>query len=155
MATDTELLDAVRTAAEAAVEAQVSDGDDRDAAGGLQAAARTALDGGLSISAIARAEGDGERAARERLGGQVLRVIERTAKKLRDVTAEYEDVVVKGVRIGLPARDIAARAGVSHGTVTALARRQAQTSATPAGEPPAAVEHGEGGGGSAASSAAM
>jgi DNA-binding NarL/FixJ family response regulator len=155
MATDDELLDAVRAAAEAAVDAQVGDDQDPQAAGRLQAAARAALDGGVAISAIARAESDGERAARQRLGGQVLRVIERAAKKLRDVTAEYEDAVVKGVRIGLPARDIAGRAGVSHGTVTALARRHADSPTPPSGDAAPAGEHDDGGGASAASSAAV
>lgn len=84
-----------------------------------------------AATAALEAQADGERAARERVGGQLLRAVERTAKKLRDATGEYEQAIVQAVRLGLPARDIAARAGVSHGTVAAVARRHEQPSATP------------------------
>ena len=127
---DDETLEAVRVAAEAAVEAQVADGDEEAARQRALAAARAALDAGHPISAIARAESAGEKAARERLGAQVLRSVERAAKKLADATAEYERTIVQAVRVGLAARDIAARANVSHGTVTAVARRHEQASAT-------------------------
>jgi DNA-binding NarL/FixJ family response regulator len=123
------LLDEVRTAAEAALEARAT--GDRSEAQARRAltAARAALDGGHPIGAIAAAEAEGERAARDRVGGQVLRSVERSAKKLRDASEEYERTVVQAVRLGLAARDIAARAGVSHGTVAAIARRQEQASA--------------------------
>ena len=128
---DGEALETVQAAAEAVVEAQVADGDEEAARRQALAAARAALDGGHAISAIARAESAGEKAARERLGGQVLRSVERATKKLADATAEYERTIVQAVRVGLPARDIAARADVSHGTVAAVARRYEQASATP------------------------
>jgi DNA-binding NarL/FixJ family response regulator len=123
---DDVLLDEVRAAAEAALEARATgDGSEAQARRALTAA-RAALDGGHPIAAIAAAEAEGERVARERVGAQVLRSVERSAKKLRDATEEYERTVVQAVRLGLAARDIAARAGVSHGTVAALARRHEQ-----------------------------
>src|SRR5437763_272521 len=123
---DDGLLDEVRATAEAALEARANgDGSDEPARQAL-AAARAALDGGHAISAIAVAEAEGERAARDRVGAQMLRSVERSAKKLRDATEEYERAVVQAVRRGLAARDIAARAGVSHGTVAAVARRHEQ-----------------------------
>lgn len=128
---DDALLDQVREAANAALETQASGEKIQAAADRVLAAARSALDGGHAIAAIAAAEAEGERAARERVGGQVLRLVERSAKKLRETTGEYEQAIVQAVRLGLPARDIAARAGVSHGTVAAVARRHEQPSATP------------------------
>lgn len=128
---DDALLEEVREAATAALEAQAGGAETQAAADRVLAAARAALDGGHAIAVIAAAEADGERAARERVGGQVLRQVERAAKKLREATGEYEQAIVQAVRLGLPARDIAARAGVSHGTVTAVARRHEQPSATP------------------------
>jgi len=130
---DDALLEEVREAATAALEAQAGGEETQPAADRVLAAARAALDGGHAIAAIAAAEADGTRAARERVGGQLLRLVERSAKKLRDATGEYEQTIVQAVRLGLPARDIAARAGVSHGTVAAVARRHEQPLATPPG----------------------
>ncbi len=131
---DTVLLDEVRAAAEAALEARASGDGSADRGRHPLIAARAALDGGHSISAIAAADAEGERAARERIGGQVLRSVERSAKKLRDATDEYERAIVQAARLGLPARDIAGRAGVSHGTVAAVARRHEQASTAPLDE---------------------
>ena len=128
---DDALLEEVREAASAALEAQAGGAETQAAADRVLAAARSALDGGHAIAAIAAAEADGERAARERVGGQLLRAVERTAKKLREATGEHEQAIVQAVRLGLPAREIAARAGVNHGTVAAVARRHEQPSATP------------------------
>lgn len=128
---DDEALEEVRAAAEAVVEAQVAEGDEEAAKQRALTAAREALDAGHAISVIARAENAGEKAARERLGGQVLRSVERAAKKLAGATVEYERTIVQAVRVGLPAREIAARAKVSHGTIAAVARRHEQASAAP------------------------
>lgn len=128
---DDALLDEVRQAAEAALEARASgDGSEEPARCALNAA-RAALDGGHPISVIAAAEAEGERAARDRVGGQVLRSVERSAKKMREATEEYERAIVHATRLGLAARDIAARAAVSHGTVAAVARRHEQPQAAP------------------------
>ena len=128
---DQALLDEVRQAADAALEALATGADPADADGRTRAAARAALDDGHLIAAIAAAQADGERIARERVGAQVLRSVERLAKKMRESTEEYERAVAQATRLGLPARDIAARAGVSHGTVAAVARRHEQAQAAP------------------------
>ena len=128
---DQALLDEVRQAAGAALEALATGADPADADGRTRAAARAALDDGHPIAAIAAAQADGERTARERVGAQVLRSVERLAKKMRESTEEYERAVAQATRLGLPARDIAARAGVSHGTVAAVARRHEQAQAAP------------------------
>jgi DNA-binding NarL/FixJ family response regulator len=151
---DESLLEEVRASAEAALQARVDGGDRADAWARSLTAARAALDGGHAISAIARAEAEGEAAARERLGTQVLRLVARSAKKLREASADYESAIAQAVSVGLPARDIAARAGVSHGTVAVDRRheRSASGRAEPiageavdggaAGEGPAAPEDG-------------
>lgn len=139
--TDPALLDEVRQSAEAALEARATGEESAEATARKLAAARAALDGGHSIAAIAAADADGELAARERVGGQVLRLVERSAKKMRDSTEEYERAIVQATRLGLPARDIAARAGVSHGTVGAIARRHEQADTSP---PEAAAEEASG-----------
>ena len=90
---DPALLDEVKQAAEAALEAQASGEDTAEVARRKLAAARAALDGGHLITAIAAADGEGERAARDRVGSQVLRSIERLARKMREATAEYERVL--------------------------------------------------------------
>ncbi len=128
---DPVLLDEVRRSAAAALEAQATGEASAEPTARKLSAARAALDGGHSIAAIAAADADGERAARERVGGQVLRLVERSAKKMRDSTEEYERAIVQATRLGLPARDIAAKAGVSHGTVAAVGRRHAQADTTP------------------------
>jgi DNA-binding NarL/FixJ family response regulator len=148
---DESLLEEVRASAEAALQTRVDGGDRADAWARSLAAARAALDGGHAIAAIARAEAEGEATAREGLGTQVLRLVERSAKKLREATSDYESAIAQAVSVGLPARDIAARAGVSHGTVAAVARRHEQ-SASGRAEPIAAeaVEGGAAGRGPAA-----
>lgn len=128
---DRELLDEVRDAAEAVLEARANGGELDAARERALSAARAALDGGVGIAAIAAAEAEGERAARERLGGQVLRLVERSAKRLREATSEYERAIAQAVQLGLAARDIAARAGVSHGTVAAVARRHEHAKPAP------------------------
>ena len=141
--TDDALLDEVRQAADAALEARASDEHVEEAAGRSLTAARAALDAGHPIVAIAAAEAEGEGAARDRIGAQLLRSVERSAKKMRDAIGEYERTLVHAVRLGLAARDIAAKAGVSHGTVAAVARRYEQPQATP--PVPAAPDHVEAG----------
>ena len=144
---DHALLDEVTQAADAALEALAAGADPAETDGRMRAAARAALDDGHAITVIAAAQAEGERAARERVGAQVLRSVERSSRKMRESTQEYERSVVQAVRLGLAARDIAARAGVSHGTVAAVARRHEQTQAAPpeaaALEPSEVVDAGE------------
>jgi hypothetical protein len=81
---------------------------------------------GLSLAAIASAEHVGQARAREELGPQLLRRVERAARRKREAELEYEEAIVRAGRIGLVHRDLAAAAQVAHGTVRAIiARTQA------------------------------
>ena len=126
-------LDEVRRAAEAALEAQAAGDTNSDAPARLTAAAKTALDAGHGLAAVAGAEATGQQAARSRLRAEVLRDVARSAKKKREATAEHDAAVHRAASLGLGAREIAERAGVAHGTVAAIVRRQQS------GEPAAAA----------------
>jgi hypothetical protein len=81
---------------------------------------------GLSLAAIANAEQLGEARAREELGPQLLRRVERAGRRKREAELEYEEAIVRAGRVGLVHRDVAAAAQVAHGTVRAIiARTQA------------------------------
>lgn len=133
-------LDAVREAAEVALETRAADGDVSEAQQRLTTAAKAALDAGHALSQLAEAEAAGQAAARDRLRKDVLRRVERSARRLRDVTAEHETLIAQADALGLGAREIAERASIAHGTVAAIVRRHAQRTnggrmvATEAGE---------------------
>lgn len=119
-------LDAVREAAEVALETRAADGDVSEAQQRLTTAAKAALDAGHRLSQVAEAEAAGQAAARDRLRKDVLRRVERSARRLRDVTAEHETLIAQADALGLGAREIAERATIAHGTVAAIVRRHAQ-----------------------------
>lgn len=119
-------LEAVRTAAERALDARASDGDTGQAQQELTDAAKAALDHGHALSVVAEAEAAGQAAARDRLRKDVLRRVERSARKLREATTEHENVVAQADALGLGAREIAERASIAHGTVAAIVRRHRQ-----------------------------
>lgn len=123
---DADSLRDVRQAAEAALEAQAKGASNADATAQLTAAAKTALDAGHGLSAVAAAEAAGQEAARSRLRAEVLRDVARSAKKKREATAEHDAAVTRAAALGLGAREIAERAGVAHGTVAAIVRRHAK-----------------------------
>lgn len=139
-------LDAVREAAEVALEARAAGGDDGGAVARLTAAAKAALDAGLGLAAVAGAEAAGQEAARSRLRAEVLRDVARSAKKKREASAEHDAAVGRAASLGLGAREIAERAGVAHGTVAAIVRRQQPGAPAPAPVIEAAVD-GAGAGG--------
>lgn len=116
-------LEAVREAAEAALETRAAGGDGTEAQQRLTSAAKAALDEGHALSVVAEAEAAGQAAARARLRKDVLRRVERSARKLREVTAEHELVIAQADELGLAAREIAERASIAHGTVAAIVRR--------------------------------
>lgn len=136
-------LDDVREAADAALEAQAAGATDSSAVARLTVAAKAALDAGYGLAAVAGAEAAGQEAARSRLRTEVLRDVARSAKKKREATAEHDAAVGRAASLGLRAREIAERAGVAHGTVAAIVRRQ--QSVEPAARPP--LEVGVGGAG--------
>ena len=86
-------------------------------------AASRAIAAGLSLAAIADAEQIGQRRAREELGPEVLRRVERAARRKREAEHEYEAAIVRAGRLGLAHRDVAAAAQVAHGTVRAIIAR--------------------------------
>jgi len=89
-------------------------------------AASRGIAAGLSLAAIADAEQIGQGRAREELGPQLLRRVERAARRKREAELEYEEAIVRAGRVGLVHRDVAAAAQVAHGTVRAIiARTQA------------------------------
>ena len=86
-------------------------------------AASRAIAAGLSLAEIADAEQIGQGRAREELGPELLRRVERAARRKRDAEHEYEQAIVRAGRLGVAHRDVAAAAQVAHGTVRAIIAR--------------------------------
>lgn len=95
-------------------------------------AASRAIVAGLPLASIADAEQIGHRWARQELGGDVLRRVERAARRKREAERDYEEAVVRAGRLGLAHRDVATAAQVAHGTVRAIIART-HTSSGPHG----------------------
>jgi len=95
-------------------------------------AASRAIAAGLLSSSIADAEQIGQRRAREVLGPDLLRRVERAGRRKREAEHEYEQAVVCAARLGLAHRDVAAAAQVAHGTVRAIVARTQTVSVQPA-----------------------
>jgi hypothetical protein len=81
--------------------------------------ASRAIAAGLSLAAIADAEQIGQGRARVQLGPELLRKVERAARRKREAEHEFEQAVVRAGRLGLAHRDVAA-AAVAHGTVRSI-----------------------------------
>jgi DNA-binding NarL/FixJ family response regulator len=118
-------LQAIAAAAAELLRAQAVDGTpDRDELRArLRAAATEAIATGAEFDAIAQAQQHGHTRARQELSSDLLRRVERAARRRRESEREYEDAVVRAARIGLAHRDIAAAADVAHGTVRAILTR--------------------------------
>jgi len=101
-------------------------------------AASAAIAAGVPLGAIADAERLGQQRAREELRPDVLRQIARAARRKRETELEYEQAVIRGVRLGLSHRELAGAAQISHGTVRAVIAR----TETSAAESTAAPEIG-------------
>jgi hypothetical protein len=86
-------------------------------------AASVAIAAGAALSAIAEAERAGELRARGAIGADVLRQVARATKRKRDADGEYEQAIKRAGRIGVPHREIAGAAEVSHGTIRAILAR--------------------------------
>jgi hypothetical protein len=91
------------------------------------------------LSTIADAEQTGQRRAREELGPDLLRRVERAGRRKREAEHEYEQAVVRAVRLGLAHRDVAAGAQVAHGTVRVIVARTLTVSVQPAASTTTAV----------------
>ncbi len=111
-------------------------------------AASAAIGAGLPLGAIADAERAGEARARGELGADLLRRVERAARRKQEAESEYEQAVVRAARLGLAQRDVAVAAGVAHGTVRAiLARSEVDAAATVSPETRAGTVEQHGGNG--------
>lgn len=134
-------LEAIASAAADRLRAQSSGNPDDD--GALQQAvaqaASAAIASGLPLGAIADAERSGQARARHELGSELLRRVERAAKRRREAEREYEDAVIRAAGLGLPHRDIATAAEVAHGTVRAIIART-ETASDPSTGPTASAK---------------
>jgi hypothetical protein len=126
--TDEELsgqLEAVATAAAERLRA-VSRGDlerDADLQRSVGEAASRAIAAGVSLASIANAERIGQGRVREEMGPELLRRVQRAARRRREAESEYEEAVIRAGRLGLPHREVAVAAQVAHGTVRAIIAR--------------------------------
>lgn len=93
-------------------------------------AASAAIAARLPLAAMADAERTGQARARQELGSDILRRVERAATRKRDAEREYEAAVIRAAALGLPHRDIATRAQVAHGTIRAIITRPDPASET-------------------------
>jgi SpoU rRNA methylase family enzyme len=136
-------LETIAAAAAAELRALVEENPEGHAVrSGVPDAARAAIAAGMPLAAIADAERVGHIRARRELGGDVLRRVERAARRKREADGEYEHAIARGARLGLPHRDIAAAAQVAHGTVRAIVARGDRGSADNASPPVAPDAHG-------------
>jgi hypothetical protein len=118
-------LEMLAAAAAHRLRAQVA-GDDHQAADAKQAvvtAAGAALAAGVALSEIAAAEQAGHARAREHPGKELLRGVERSARRRRDAENEYQQAVARAATLGLALREIATAAQTTHGTIRAMIAR--------------------------------
>jgi DNA-binding NarL/FixJ family response regulator len=133
-------LVAVADAAGARLRAETD--EDADAAGAaadaLTSAATSAMGAGYSLTEIARAEARGKDSLRRTLRADALKHVERTGSRAREAQTEHYRAIARATRLGLPMREIAQAAHVTHGTVRAITHRlAAQTPGEDATDQPA------------------
>jgi hypothetical protein len=116
----------------------------RTAAEELVRAASAAMAAGHSLTAIARAEARGKEAVRQTLRGDALKLVERTGNRARETRFEHHQAIARATRLGLPMREIAQAAGVTHGTIRAINNRLAGQPQEADEEAPADDAFGEG-----------
>jgi predicted transcriptional regulator len=128
-----ELL-AVAETAGARLRAETDEDDEaaRVAAEGLMRAATVAMEAGYSLTEIARAEARGKDTVRQTLRGDALKLVARSGQRAREAQAEHYRAIARATRLGLPMRDIAQAAGVTHGTIRAISNRLAGEASVPA-----------------------
>jgi hypothetical protein len=69
------------------------------------------------------ADGIGEGRARTELRTDILRKVERAAKRKLETDTDYDQAIERAARLGLSHRDIATAAQVTHGTIRAVPAR--------------------------------
>ena len=119
------VLEAVATAAHERVSAEVRDDDAarQEAEGAFLQAATAAIAARTPMSELAHAERVGHQRARAEHGKELARAVARTARVARESQAAYEQAIRRAGRLGLPHREIAAAAEVSHTTIRGLLAR--------------------------------
>lgn len=108
----------------------------RAAADELTRAATSAMAAGYSLTEIARAEAHGKDTLRRTLRGDALKTVERTGQRMREAQVEHYRAIARATRLGLPMREIAHAAQVTHGTIRAITNRLASRDPRPVEEPP-------------------
>ncbi len=98
---------------------------ERAAADALVQAASSAMAAGHPLSQIARAEAEGKETVRRTLRADALKLVERTGQRARQMQVEHYQAIARSTRLGLPMREIAQAAGVTHGTIRAINTRLA------------------------------
>jgi predicted transcriptional regulator len=101
----------------------------RTAADALTRAATSAMEAGYTLTEIARAEARGNDTIRRDLRADALKLVERTGARARDTQAEHYRAIARATRLGLPMREIAHAAHVTHGTIRAITNRLASRDA--------------------------
>jgi len=131
-------LAAVAQAAGVRLRAETDEDADavRVAADELTRAATSAMAAGYSLTEIARAEAYGKDTLRRTLRGDALKTVERTGQRVREAQDEHYRAIARATRLGLPMREIAHAAHVTHGTIRAITNRLASRDLRPVEEPP-------------------
>jgi DNA-binding NarL/FixJ family response regulator len=131
-------LAAVAQAAGVRLRAETDEDPDavRVAADELTRAATAAMGAGYSLTEIARAEAYGKDTLRRTLRGDALKAVERTGQRVREAQVEHYRAIARATRLGLPMREIAHAAHVTHGTIRAITNRLASRDLRPVEESP-------------------
>jgi DNA-binding NarL/FixJ family response regulator len=104
---------------------------ERRAAEALLAAATAAMSAGHTLTEIARAETRGKESIRRTLRADSLKLVERSGYRAREAQAEHYRAIARATRLGLPLRDIAQAAQVTHGTIRSISNRMAGHTSDP------------------------
>ena len=91
------------------------------AAADLEGAVLAAMREGVTLERIVQAQNAGRDELRGRLGPEALRQVKSAARRSREADATLRHLMRRATRLGLSARAIAQAAGVTHGTVRAIA----------------------------------
>lgn len=127
-------LEAIAAAAAARLRAETEKNDEQaaEAQQTVIAAAGRAMATGVSLGEIAAAEQAGQARVRGELGKELLRTIERTTRRRREIDHEYEQASRRGGRPGLTHRELAGAAGAAPRTVRPMLARSSDDPDTPA-----------------------
>ena len=101
----------------------------RMAADALRHGATSAMEAGYTLTEIARAEARGKDTIRRALRADALKLVERSGARARETQAEHYRAIARATRLGLPMREIAQAAHVTHGTIRAITNRLASRDA--------------------------